>query len=196
MDKLIVAVDLDDTIHEYSHTLALVALNEFGVRIDTEPLEWKDVLLPITDYSLGTKIFQKCHDREYIFLTNPYPGAVEGLREIESMGYEVQYFTDRKIASYDDTLDWLLHHGFPNPTGLHCCRDKRRDLIKIKDRVATVIDDRPRTIQFAQMELGCKNVFSIKHSTNANLSDMVGVNLVDSWFDLTELFKEVMVNAV
>lgn len=192
MEKLVVAVDLDDTIHEYSHTLALVALNEFGVKINTEPLEWKDALLPVTDYGIGTKIFQRCHDRDYIFLTNPYPGAVEGLKEIESFGFEVRYFTDRKQESYNDTLDWLRVHNFPNPESLNCCKDKRHNLKLIKDKVATVIDDRPRTLQFAQMQLGCANVFSIKHSTNQNLSDMEGVHLENSWDELVSKFKEIM----
>lgn len=192
MNKKIVAVDLDDTVHEYSHTLALVALNEFGIRIHTEPLEWKDALLPVTDYSIGTKIFQRCHDRDYIFLTKPYPGAVEGLREMSNLGFDVQYFTDRKVSAHDDTLEWLALHGFPNPEKLYCCRDKRDNLYAVKDQLATIVDDRPRTIQFAQVKLGLENVFSMKHTTNLNLSDMEGVHLAESWFELMQLFKEVM----
>ena len=190
--KPIVAVDLDDNLHEYSHTLALVALNEFGIRINTNPLEWKDALVPVTDPGLGTRIFQRCHDRDYIFLTSPYPGAVEALREIERLGYEIIYFTDRKISSYDDTLEWLQYHGFPNSESLNCCRDKRSDMIKLKGHIATVIDDRPRTLQFAQLHLGCEHVFSIKQSTNQNLTDMEGIHLFDNWFDILSKFKEVM----
>lgn len=192
MDKNVVAVDLDDTIHEYSHTLALVALNEFGVKINTEPREWKDALLPVTDPALATKIFQKCHDKEYIFLTKPYPWAAEGLKEIQKLGFDIKYFTDRKTESHNNTYEWLVYYGFPSPDNLNCCVDKRQNLLEIKDQVATVIDDRPRTLQFAQVHLGCSDVFSIKHTTNQNLSDMDGIHLTDSWSDLVAVFKEIM----
>lgn len=192
MNKNIVVVDIDDTIHEYSHTLALVALNEFGVRINTEPLEWKDALIPVTDWGLGTKIFQRCHDRDYIFLTNPYPGSVEALLTLHDMGYEVCYYTDRKASSYEDTKEWLGLHGFPNIDGLKCCKDKRFDLLKIKDNLVTIVDDRPRTLQFVQQEIGCKDVFAIKHSTNQNLSDMVGIHVLEDWYKILDKFMEVI----
>ena len=190
MDRNIVVIDLDDTLHEYSHTLALVALNEFGIRLDASPREWQDALLPLTCWTIGTEIFQRCHDKEYIFLTKPYPGAVDALNEIASMGYEVHYFTDRKASAAEDTEEWLKHHGFPSPHYLMCCSDKRKSLLKIKHRLVTVIDDRPRTQFFARTELGCNHVFSMKHSHNQNLTDIPGIHLFDTWDEILEKFKE------
>ena len=186
----IVVVDIDGTLHEYMHTVALVALSEFGIRIDTEPREWRFGLHPITDYVIGTEIFQRCHDREYIFLTNPYPGAADALKEIEGLGYSIIYLTDRKASSYQDTLDWLVLHGFPNPKGLKCCTDKRDVMLEYKNRIATIVDDRVRAQQFAQLALNCKHVFSIKQSTNINNTDALGYHILDTWAEIVEEFKK------
>ena len=191
-DRKIVIVDLDDTLHEFSHTVALVALNEFGHRIDAAPTEWHLGLHPITDDSLASKIFQRCHDKDYIFLTKPYPGSVMALTEISNMGYEVHYFTDRKNDAAVDTEDWLRLHGFPNPHYLMCCGDKREEMLRLKDHIVTVIDDRPRTQFFTRTELGCEHVFSMKHSHNQSMSDIPGVHLLETWDDILESFIEHM----
>lgn len=176
------------TLHEMAHTASLVALNEFGVRVDTVPLEWSKDLRPITDRELAVQIYQRCHDREYIFLTNPYPGSVEALTHIAEE-FDIYYFTDRKASSYDDTLEWLELHKFPTPENLYCCEDKRGDLTKYRDQIYTVVDDRPRTLYFALTELGCHHVYSMKHSHNQNLTDIPDITLMESWTEFVPAFE-------
>lgn len=190
--KNIVAVDLDSTLHEYMHTVALVALNEFGVRLEGSPRDWEDVFPEEFSRDRHVEVYQRCHDREYIFLTNPYPGAPKALKEISNMGYDVRYYTDRKESAHSDTEDWLEKHGFPNIGGLNCCRDKRGDLLQIKDELATVIDDRPRTMIFARYELGLDHVFSLRHGYNQNFSDIPGIHLFNTWTEILDKFKEIM----
>lgn len=194
MSRNIVAVDIDDTIHEFSNTVALVALNEFGYRVDKTPNEWRYGLAPITDQSVMNEIFARCHDREYIFLTKPYPWASQSLREIEKDGYEIQYFTDRKASAHDDTRDWLKKYDFPTPDNLHCCEDKRRQLKRYSDNLVTVIDDRPRTLIFSRYELGLPHVFSIQHDINRNLTDIPGIHLFHTWAEIHDQFTRLITN--
>ena len=84
--KNIIAIDIDSTLHEYMHTVALVALNEFGVRMEGSPEEWSAVFPKEFHPSRYKDIFMRCHDREFIFLTKPYPGAVDSVKELHDMG--------------------------------------------------------------------------------------------------------------
>jgi hypothetical protein len=190
-DKKIIAVDIDQTLHEFRHTVLIKALNDFGEKLVAEPGEWGSGIYPVTCYTKGTQLFHSCYSREGIFLTKPYPGSPEALNELARLGYQIEYFTDRPSWAHDDTQDWLKTYGFPNPDRLHCCDDKRSVLVGRKNEILTIFDDRPRTLQFAQMVLGFENVFSVKHMHNRNLTDMEGMWLYDTWDELLAKFKEI-----
>lgn len=187
--KNIVAVDIDSTLHEYMHTVALVALNEFGIRIEGTIDDWESVFPPDFDSSRHFDVYNMCHEREYIFLTKPYPGSVSALNEIANLGYEVMYVSDRKKESFEDTIEWLQMYGFPNSSNLICCKDKRTFLADNSDKLATIIDDRPRTLVMVRYELGIPHVFSIKHDYNKNLIDIPGIHLYNTWPELLCGFK-------
>jgi phosphoglycolate phosphatase-like HAD superfamily hydrolase len=190
-DKNLVVVDLDSTLHEYMHTVALVALNEFGVRLEGPAEDWNSVFPIGFERDRQVEIFQRCHDREYIFLTNPYPLAVESLKRIHRAGFDIWYLSDRKGSAEKDTIEWLSLHGFPDGK-LTCSPDKRGELLSHKDNLATVIDDRPRTLIFALHELGLDNVFSLRHEYNKNLTDIPGIHIFDTWKEICDKFMEVV----
>ena len=190
-DKNVIFVDVDDTILEFHLILALVALNEFGIRLDYSLREWCLGLAPIISWKLGTEIFKRCHDREYIFLSKPLPGSVEGCNRLQELGYDIRYLTDRKLESYDDTKERLEVYGFPNSDSLTCSKDKREHLTQHKDKILTVFDDRPRTLYHCRANLGLCDVFSLKYRYNDNLSDIPGIHLRETWPNLMERFEEV-----
>lgn len=189
MEKNVIAVDIDSTLHEYMHTVALVALNEFEIRLEDPPMDWAGALgnLPRPEQ---VEIFQRCHDREYIFLTNPYPYAAKALNRIDKQGYEIWYVSDRKLSAHDDTVEWLSKHGFPQVDNVFCSNDKRGLFEEHSDKLLTVIDDRPRTLVYARYELGLPNVYSIKHTYNQNLTDIPGIHILDDWWLIVDKFEE------
>lgn len=187
--KNVVAVDIDNTVHESDITLNRVSMELFNspFRWCQQP-EWycgTDSIMPMEN---ALEVFNRLHDRDMIFLTDPYIGAREGLERIQNAGYTIEYFSDRKLDSYQDTHDWLVEHGLPNPEGLRCCKDKRADLLDNADRIVTVIDDRVRTLLYCQYELGIPKVFSLKQPYNRALTDAPGVFLETTWRDLAETF--------
>ena len=185
----IVIVDIDNTVHESDITMKRASMELFN-----SPFKWcqqpewyvfGDEQMPLEH---GLKVFNRMHDRDMIFLTDPYVGSIEGLHAIADAGYEIKYFTDRKPEAQADTVDWLEKYGMPNAEAVTCCKDKRAELAEIKDQIVTIIDDRPRTLIYSKFELGIPKVYSLKHPYNRNLTDIPDIFLRDTWKELTETF--------
>jgi hypothetical protein len=193
MTKNLVVVDIDNTVHESDITMNRVSMELFN-----SPFRWcqqhewykgTDAKMPMEN---ALQVFSRLHDRDMIFLTEPYVGSVEGLKRIADAGYEIAYYTDRKAEAHNDTHDWLVEYGFPNADNLFCCADKRGAIAEVADKLATIIDDRPRTIIFGRYELGLENVYSLKQPYNRNLTDIPGVQLKDTWSELVDTFFATM----
>jgi len=188
-DKKIVVVDIDNTIHESDITLNLASMELFN-----SPFKWCQQgewykggheKMPMEN---ALEVFDRIYDRDMIFLTRPYVGSKSGLEKIQSLGYEILYYTDRPASAHANTYDWLVEHDLPNPDGLKCCGDKRASLAEIKDSIATVIDDRVRTMLFVQHELGIEKIFSIRQPYNQNLTDAPNIFIRHTWTELSEVF--------
>ena len=188
-----VAVDIDNTIHESDITMNRASMELFNspFRWCQQP-EWYTFTHSNMPLENALQVFNRMHDRDMIFLTDPYVGSVEGLKAIVEHGYTIRYFTDRKLDAHDDTQDWLEKYDFPTPENLLCCKDKRAELKAHADSLATIIDDRPRTMIFGRYELGMEHVFSLKQPYNRALSDVPGVILRDTWRELAEVFMATM----
>lgn len=190
--KNIIIVDIDSTLHEYMHTVALVALNDFGIRVENPPDDWEGVFPDGIDRDVQIQIFNRCHDDDYIELTKPYPGSVEALDWMADEGYDIWYFTDRKKEAHAATVKWLMQHGFPNAEQVICSRDKRGQMNRWKESIFTVIDDRPRTMIYARYELGIPHVLSLKHEYNKNFTDIPGIHLHYHWDDIRHTFEKLI----
>jgi len=184
-----VVVDIDNTVHESD-----ITMNRASMELFNSPFRWcqqnewykfSDDKMPLEH---GLQVFNRMHDRDMIFMTAPYVGSIEGLQTIASAGYEIRYYTDRKLDAHSATVDWLTEYGLPFADQVKCCKDKRAALREIKDEIVTVIDDRVRTLLFVQYELGVEKVFSLKHPYNRNLTDAPNVFLKETWRELAETF--------
>ena len=193
MDKSTVVIDIDNTIHESDITLNRASMELFNSHFRwCQQGQWYkggDQIMPMEQ---ALKVFDRVHDRDMIFLTDPYVGAKEGLDAIKDLGYTIRYFTDRRESAHQDTYDWLVKYDLPDADNLKCCTDKRTALLEVKDIIATIIDDRVRTLLFAQQELGIEKVFSLTQPYNQNLTDAPNVFLRPTWKDLTTAFTEEM----
>lgn len=193
MTRNVIAVDIDNTCHESD-----ITMNRASMELFNSPFRWcqqnqwytgGDQNMPLEN---ALQVFERMHDRDMIFMTDPYVGTKEGLDALVAAGYEIQYFTDRKEGSHADTVDWLRHHDLPNPEGVYCSLDKRAALREVNDSLATIVDDRPRTLVYARYELGMDHVFSLRQPYNRNLSDIPGVVLRDTWRELSAAIIETL----
>lgn len=188
-DKNIVVVDIDNTVHESDITMNRVSMELFNSPFRwCQQSEWYKGGHQHMPFENALKVFDRLHDRDMIFLTQPYTGAPEGLHAIANAGYEIHYYTDRKAEAHEATLEWLDAYGFPYTENLKCCADKRGAIAEIGDRLLTIIDDRVRTLLYVKYDLGCEKVFSLRQPYNCNLGDAPGVYLKDTWKELAETF--------
>lgn len=186
----VVAIDIDNTVHESDITMNRVSMELFNSPFRwCKQDEWYRGGHQHMPMEHALQIFDRMHDRDMIFMTDPYVGSREGLARIANLGYEIHYYTDRKKSAGQATSDWLAHHGLPFAENVICCQDKRASLSEARDSLATVVDDRVRTLIFARYELGLPVVFSLRHPYNRNLSDVPGVLLHDTWTDLAASFE-------
>lgn len=192
-DKNIVVVDIDNTVHESDITMNRVSMELFNSPFRwCQQNEWYTGADPSMPMENALQVFNRLHDRDMIFLTQPYTGAPEGLHTIQNAGYEIHYYTDRKAEAHEATYDWLNEYGFPSTDNLMCCSDKRGQIAKIGDRLCTIIDDRVRTLLYVKYELGCEKVFSLKQPYNRNLADAPGIYLENTWKELAATFVKEM----
>lgn len=189
-NKNIIVVDLDSTLHHFMAIFVKVAKEQFDIIVDPYPEEWDAVSEGFTDLNQLLDCFAACFTREMIFYSKPYPDSVKVLQDIQDRGYEIHYYTDRVKTSEQATKDWLTYHKFPSPHNLNVCSDKTKDLMKISDRIKTVVDDRPKTLFWSLKVLDLPNVFSIKHPYNRSLVDIPGIHLRDTWLELEKVLLE------
>lgn len=185
----VVVVDIDSTLYCFLSAFQRSAARA-GISVP-DPVhitEWSAV----EPYFIDVKNFLACVEDAYSFeaidTNEPYPGCVEALHKIKESGFEVAYYTDRAKHMKQSTHDWLKVWGFPSIENLHVCDDKRNDLKQVKSDIATVIDDRPRTLVWSRYVLGLEKVFTLGHSYNRNLSDIPGIFIEPSWPSLVDTF--------
>lgn len=180
MNKRTVVVDIDSTLYDFIRAFAHVSHRDHGITCGLEPQEWSALLADFEDPALAISMFPRAYDHDMVDFNVPYEGAQAGVQSLKDLGFEIAYYTDRPQESYHATATWLAHHAFPEGE-LHVCTDKRSEIMERREEIATILDDRPRTLVWARYELGLEQVFSLRHGYNKNLVDIPGVNLYDSW---------------
>jgi hypothetical protein len=185
----IIGVDLDSTLYCFLSAFNRSALDLHGVEgpVPHDVTEWNAIEPFFDDFRDMLQCFEHAYSLENVELNVPYAEAKESLERLAGLGYEIEYFTDRPDTSASATEAWLEHWDFPSRHNLNVCADKREVLRARNMELATLIDDRPRTLVFARYELGMENVYSLKHSYNRNFSDIPGIHLADTWAGLEDL---------
>lgn len=191
----LVVVDIDSTLYCFLSAFQRSAARA-GISVP-DPVhitEWSAMEPYFSDFKNFLACVEDAYSFETIDANEPYPGCVDALHKIQDSGFEVAYYTDRAKRMEQATYDWLKAWDFPSIDNLHVCADKRNDLRQIGTKVATVIDDRPRTLIWSRYVLGLEKVFTLQHSYNRNLSDVPGVFIEPSWPLLVDTFFAEMKN--
>jgi hypothetical protein len=182
-------VDIDSTLYAFEQVLHDLALEMYGVELTIEPPFWGSWDREMGSYQQLTEVFARVHSPEQIVSNVPYPGAVESLQALHADGMRFRYVSDRDGAALAATEQWLKAMGFPQAEQLSCTHDKRQWLHNHRNQISTIIDDRLLTITHARFQMHIPHVFSLRHGWNANLSDMPGVHLADTWPELESFIR-------
>lgn len=131
-----ISVDIDDVVADLTE-----------VWLDRYNKDWADNLTAekITDWDINGFAKKECGEKifGYIYLQNiyddvkPIKGALDGVKELQKMGYRIFYATSSEIEVAGRKYQWLKDNGF-NPS--------LKDYMEVRDksliRADFLIDDR------------------------------------------------------
>jgi hypothetical protein len=193
--KPILMVDVDDTVYGFKALFARKALEIWGVDIKIDSQDaWACLFesMLIIDEQQGQEpgeafrvTLDACFAASVIEDNTPHEGAAGVLRRL-SRTYEIFYVTDRPESAAEATRAWLEAGAFPSTENLVCTTDKREWMDERKGQIASIIDDRPRTLIHALRFLGCEHVHALHNAWNSDLADVEDVYIARTWSEIGE----------
>lgn len=174
---MLIAVDIDSTLHHYWPTFAAIARERFGVELpyDTQRTWGITQLRP----EQLRWCIEQTHTEEYVLSAEPYPGAVDALNRWRAMGHSIHIASHRSPDSHTCTAQWLSEIGLQYDE-LHCIYDKVPVLAGIG--TGLLIDDSPHNIEGA-LKHGIRAA-TIRHPWNSDLCETEDVVVADDWSGL------------
>lgn len=161
---MLVAIDVDSTLHDYWEQFSAAAMALHGVE-----LPYADQRAWAVDALTGDQVRQVVeitHDDERITQAVAYPGAAEAIQAWRRAGHQILITTHRRSGAHDVTADWLMGQGIPFDL-LRCGKRKVDHCREIG--VGLLIDDAPENLETAMTE-GIA-VATIRHPWNQDLLD-------------------------
>ena len=180
-----IAIDIDSTLHHYWDRLSDAALRRFGIDLPyEEQLDWGITRLRRDQLHL---CIQETHSEAAILAGEPYPGAVETVREWHEQGHWIHVTSHRRTSTYPATESWLDAIGLPYDD-LHCSFDKVSRCAEIG--IDVLVDDSPVNIVKAR-EAGIVPA-TIVHPWNEELVERDGVIGARDWDGLRVQLEPVL----
>ncbi|MFT4035654.1 MAG: hypothetical protein QM679_08775 [Patulibacter sp.] len=105
---MLVAIDVDSTLHDYWGQFRAAAIELHGVDLPYEQqTDWTVDRLTRTQLA---DVIQRTHDDERIAQATPYPDAADIINGWRRAGHFVLITTHRRPDAHDATADWLSTH--------------------------------------------------------------------------------------
>lgn len=183
MLREIVICDIDSILYPFAPLFMGWAKEKLGVDIPQPLDDWYGMFGALSQKEID-RALRHCFRDNTIRTNVPFEGAADALVRISQAGYDIRYYTDRDSSTREATEEWLAANHFPVPSNLRCCHDKRFEITRLRKGIATLIDDRPRTLVWARSELKLPKVYSLRYGYNKNLTDIPGIHLYDSWDEM------------
>ncbi len=117
----------------------------------------------------------------YLWLIQPFPGAVEGLHQLAKR-YSLHFATSRMPKARRVTVEWLENHGFPTHD-LHFLKHREKHA-SLRPFSAAIEDDYEQANSFVSN--GDTPCFLLRHPWNQGKPIRKGIQWVNDWNDLTE----------
>jgi len=182
-------IDIDNVIARTDEVMRRVIAEYTGGRIQ---LAYEDVrefnyfeCKDSTGNSISKEEWKHIHELfsepRYLWLIQPFPGAVEGLRQLAKR-YTLHFATSRMPKARRVTVEWLENHGLPSHD-LHFLKHREKHA-SLRPFSAAVEDDYDQAKAFATD--GGTPCFLVRHPWNQTKHATEGIQWVDTWPELTE----------
>jgi len=119
MSKLLY-IDFDDVLCETARAFTRILPGLFGRRVAFDKIhEFNlEVSFALTPQE-HEHLMRVGHEPEFLGSVAPVPGAVDGMRQLKDLGFEIAIVTGRPPECRDISVDWLRGHGVPFDRVLH-----------------------------------------------------------------------------
>ena len=159
---MLVAIDVDSTLHDYWSQLSAAALRRFGVELPYEAQQgWEIGALSVAQL---TQIIDDTHADASIGAGIAYDGAADVIAHWRRAGHRILITTHRRETAWSATAAWLDTNGIPFDD-LRCGYAKVEHLHEV--RADLLIDDSPENLELALA--GGIAVATIRHPWNVAL---------------------------
>ena len=180
-----IAIDIDSTLHHYWDQLSHAAQRRFGIALPyDDQVTWGITLLRPEQIRACV---QETHSEARVLAAEPYPGAVETVREWHAAGHFIHVTSHRATASHDATERWLRRIDLPYDE-LYCSDDKIARCREIG--IEVLIDDSPVTLERA-LDAGI-TAATLLHPWNRELCQTEDVIYGADWTELAENLAPVL----
>ncbi len=175
---VLIAIDIDSTLHDYWNLLSAAARRRFGVELPyDEQLTWGVTRLRPEQLAACVADTHSDHD---VLAAVPYPGAVDAVRRWHRVGHHIHVMSHRSEVAAPATARWLDDLGLPFEA-LTCCDDKVACCVECG--VDLLIDDSPLNLQGA-IDHGIR-VATLLHPWNRDFCEEEAVISARDWHALT-----------
>jgi beta-phosphoglucomutase-like phosphatase (HAD superfamily) len=180
-----IAIDIDSTLHHYWDQLSDAARRRFGIALPYEDqLTWGITLLRPEQVRACV---QETHSEARVLAAEPYPGAVETVREWHDAGHFIHITSHRDVASHAATERWLGRIGLPFDE-LYCSYDKVARCREIG--IDVLIDDSPVNLT-AALDAGIAAA-TLLHPWNREFCETEDVICGEDWKQLARNLSPVL----
>ena len=169
-----IAIDIDSTLHHYWDQLADVVRRRHGVELPYDrQLTWE-----ITEVEQAElrECVAETHSEDAILGAEPYPGAVEVVRDWHAAGHFIHITSHRATEAHDATERWLEAIGLPYDE-LYCSYDKVTRCVEIG--IDVLIDDSPVNLRRA-VQRGIAGA-TLLHPWNREVCERERIVCADDW---------------
>jgi FMN phosphatase YigB (HAD superfamily) len=172
-----IALDIDSTLHPYWPLLQRIARERYGVDLPYE--DQHDWGITALERDAVVHCIEETHTDENIVAGEPYPDAVETVRDWHGQGHWIHVTSHRRTSTREATERWLDRIGMPFDD-LHCSFDKVTRCSELGIHV--LVDDSPVNIVRAR-DAGITPA-TIVHPWNVQLVESDGVIGAADWSGL------------
>ena len=182
---MLIAIDIDSTLHHYWDQLADAAKRRFGVDLHyDEQRTWR--ITRLRDEQLRACIADT-HSDAAIARAEPYPDAVEVINGWHRAGHFIHVTSHRAEACLPATGRWLNAIGL-EIDDLHCSYDKVSRCVELG--IDVLVDDSPINIRRA-IEQGIVAA-TLVHPWNEDVCDEETVIAAADWPELARKLEPVL----
>ena len=119
-------IDLDGVVANFTKGWMAFYNEQFGTElVESDSKNWGD-LVNLTHFQDIDEFWAWSSDldgRSVFWHLEPFPGAVEALRDLSDQGHDIVIVTTKPPVAVDDTHEWRDRHGLP-ANEIHILEDK------------------------------------------------------------------------